>query len=252
MLFEWIILVATIATSIVYIYIWLKKRRDAYYETSSLLDQFGSFFPVLLIVFILRSFIIEPFRIPSGSMTPSLLDGDFIFVNKHSYGIRLPISGKKIFDVAMPDRGQMAVFRLPSDRSIVYVKRVIGLPGDIIYYDYQSKNLFINDVLVEKLELGYYMNDKNLLVSEENYGNKHQIIHMNNRLSLGGTYEVPEGHYFMMGDNRDNSQDSRFDVVGFVPEDNFVGRPAFIWMHWNSDDLDTFKWDRIGFISDGS
>jgi signal peptidase I len=250
MLFEWIILVAMITTGIVYAYIWLSKSRDRHYEASSLLDQFGSFFPVLLIVFILRSFIIEPFRIPSGSMTPSLLDGDFIFVNKHSYGIRLPISGKKVFDMSMPDRGEMAVFRLPSDRSIVYVKRVIGLPGDTIYYDYQSKDLFINGVLTERSDLGYYMNDDNLLVLEENYGNRHQIIHMNNRLSPGGTYKVPEGHYFMMGDNRDNSQDSRFDVVGFVPEDNFVGRPAFIWMHWNPDDVNTFKWDRLGFIGD--
>jgi signal peptidase I len=248
MLFEWIILIATLATGIATLFIWLNKKKSNDYLPNSALEFFGSFFSVLLVVFVLRSFVIEPFRIPSSSMTPNLLDGDFIFVNKHSYGIRLPILGTRIVDINLPDRGEMAVFRLPSDPTIVYVKRVIGLPGDTIDYDYQSKDLYVNGEVVERNELGLYIGNINLRVSEENYGNRHEIIHMNNRMSPGGTYNVPEGHYFMMGDNRDNSQDSRFAPVGFVPEENLVGKPVFIWMHWNSDDLQTFKWDRLGLI----
>jgi len=248
MLFEWVILVLTVSTGFFWFYIFYGKRKHTNYAPSKFADHTAGFFPVLLVVFILRSFIIEPFRIPSGSMTPNLLDGDFIFVNKHSFGVRLPIAGKRIFGSRTPERGEMVVFRLPSDPSIVYVKRVIGLPGDEVFYDYQEKELWVNDHLVENNYVGNYADDSNLALMQETYGSEHRIIHMNSRLSPGGLYNVPEGHYFMMGDNRDNSQDSRFSVVGFVPEDNLVGKPVFIWMHWNNEDEDAFKWERLGFI----
>ncbi|OUU79203.1 MAG: signal peptidase I [Gammaproteobacteria bacterium TMED78] len=206
-----------------------------------------SFFPVLILVLVLRSFIFEPFRIPSGSMMPTLIRGDFIFVSKFSYGLRLPVINKKIIEIGLPKRGDVVVFRLPSDPKINYVKRLIGLPGDVISYDQYSKRLNINGVDIPISLVGLYDNDANLEQGEEMLDEKlHQLLLMSDRISPGGSYVVPEDHYFMMGDNRDNSRDSRFEGVGFVPESNLVGKAVLIWMNWRLPSQGGPYWSRIG------
>ena len=198
-----------------------------------------SFFPVLLIVLLLRSFLVEPFQIPSGSMIPTLEVGDFILVNKYTYGLRLPVAGTKILDVKDPQRGEVMVFIPPHDHRY-FIKRIIGLPGDRIRYE--NKLLYINDEAVDidvleriQIETGIGMQPGLLL--EETLGNvTHQTQILDDVGRSGRTlWVVPEGHYFMMGDNRDNSADSR--VWGPVPEENIVGRAFAIWMHkepgWN-------------------
>lgn len=201
-----------------------------------------SFFPVLALVFVVRSFLIEPFQIPSESMLPALEVGDFIVVNKYQYGIRLPIVQKKVIEISEPKRGDVMVFFPPNDERY-FIKRVIGLPGDKI--SYINNELFINDEAVEaKLvkevpaKRGEPCHDIyrgiNRIV-EERLGETRFNARKCSRpgsLSVSGTWVVPEGHYFMMGDNRDNSRDSR-DWL-FVPEKNIVGKAVAIWMHWET------------------
>jgi len=201
-----------------------------------------SFFPVLLIVFLLRGFIVEPFRIPSGSMIPSLFIGDFILVNKFSYGVKMPVLNQKLVDVALPERGDVAVFKYPRDPSIDYIKRVVGLPGDHIAY--YNKVLYVNGKKVETRRLGEYSgpgehNPAHEYI-EDLQGVEHNILIIPGRVGLDAEYIVPEGHYFMMGDNRDNSNDSRY--WGVVPEKYLVGKAFMIWMHWDSG----IKFERIG------
>ncbi len=210
----------------------------------------ASFFPVILLVFILRSFVVEPFKIPSGSMIPTLQVGDFILVNKFAYGVRLPILNKKIVNIGEPQHGDVMVFRYPVDPSVDYIKRVIGVPGDMVTY--QNKRLSINGKPVEMAMLDDYLHPERLYYSKqyvEKTGNvEHKVLndedvpafvvdaaqfpyrdncHYNN---AGVTCKVPAGHYFMMGDNRDNSRDSRF--WGFVPEENIVGKAFFVWLNF--------------------
>jgi len=212
-----------------------------------LVEYARSFFPILLLVLVLRSFLFEPFRIPSGSMMPTLLEGDFIFVNKFAYGLRLPVINTKIVEIGEPARGDVVVFRLPSDPSVNYIKRVVGLPGDVVAYDERTKRLTINGESVPLEMVGAYEGDSVLELGEEHLGDKdHMLLHMRNRLSPGGTYVVPEGHYFVMGDNRDNSQDSRFDGVRYIPEGNLVGRAVRIWMNWQWPSEGGPIWSRIG------
>ena len=195
-----------------------------------------SFFPVLLVVLVLRAFVAEPFRIPSGSMIPTLLVGDFILVNKFSYGVRLPVIHTKILDTSEPKRGDVAVFRWPRDPSLDYIKRVIGVPGDRIKY--VDKKLYVNGELIDTTLLGayeghdQYSHRMEFEMQENLLGVEHQILINQGRRSLDYIDVVPEGHYFVMGDNRDNSNDSRF--WGFVPEENLVGRALFIWMNWDA------------------
>ena len=217
------------------------------------LDYARSFFPVLLIVVILRSFIAEPFRIPSGSMIPTLEIGDFILVQKYAYGVRLPVLHTKIMEFGKPKRGDVMVFRYPRDPSINYIKRVIGLPGDRISWT-EDKQLIINDKKVDysivkdiQVKTPYgkvaarIFNEK--LPSEE--GDIHHTMQIFSGKTQTTTIIVPENSYFVMGDNRDNSSDSR--VWGFVPEKNIVGKAIFIWMHWNwQEDGDGFNGSRIG------
>lgn len=206
-----------------------------------------SFFPVLLIVLLLRSFLFEPFRIPSGSMMPTLLRGDFIFVNKFSYGLRLPVLNTKILEIGEAQRGDVVVFRYPSDTSVNYIKRVVGLPGDLVSYSQMTKRLTINGEPVEMGIVGNYDDQVETDLARETLGGvEHDILLERSRHSRGGDYRVPEGHYFMMGDNRDNSQDSRFSDVGFVPEDLFVGKAEVIWMSWRSLNEGGPRWGRIG------
>ena len=209
-------------------------------------DYARSFFPVLLIVLVIRSFLFEPFRIPTPSMVPTLLTGDFIFVNKFAFGLRLPVINTKIVEIGEPQRGDVVVFRLPSDPSVNYVKRVVGLPGDVVEYHRADKQLTINGEPIPVEPGGAYEGDPDTKIAWEQLGeHRHRILLMNG-LSVGGRYEVPQGHYFMMGDNRDDSADSRFPDVGFVPEGNLVGRATGVWMNWRRPSEGGPQWNRIG------
>lgn len=193
-----------------------------------------SFFPVLVIVLILRSFLIEPFQIPTGSMIPTLEVGDFILVNKYSYGVRLPIIGTKILEVEDPDRGEVIVF-IPPHENKYYIKRVIGLPGDTVRYE--DKNLYINGELISKDYVESIIVETSIgdlpgvLYSETINGIEHSTQNINavGRQRARTTWVIPNGHYFMMGDNRDNSSDSR--VWGTVPNEDVVGKAVAVWMH---------------------
>ena len=227
---------------------WLRKRaaEGAAHPgraVNTLVDYSRSFFPVLLFVLIIRSFIFEPFRIPSGSMRPTLLEGDYIFVTKYSYGLRLPVTNAEVVETGEPERGDVVVFRLPSDPSINYIKRVIGLPGDMIVY--RDHHLSVNGEPVSTRPAPDDAVDGSLDLFFENLdGREHGILVSSRGPSRGGEYRVPEGHYFMLGDNRDNSRDSRFPEVGFVPERNLVGKAVRIWLNW---DLPAAPiWSRIG------
>jgi len=213
-----------------------------------LVEYSRSFFPIILVVLALRSFLFEPFRIPSGSMMPTLLSGDFILVNKFDYGIRLPVLDTKIINVGEPKRGDITVFRYPEDPSVDYIKRIVGLPGDHIRYE--DKILYINGERMDQQYLGEYvgvgaalgMTGASLRL-EHLDGVDHQILVQNRRRIAEGEYVVPEGFYFAMGDNRDNSNDSRF--WGPVPEKNLVGKAVMIWMSWDSA-KGGVTWSRIG------
>ncbi len=204
-----------------------------------IVDYARSIFGVILVVFIVRSFIVEPFRIPSGSMMPTLVDGDFILVNKYDYGIRIPVINKKLIDLGDPQRGDVVVFRYPKEPHIDYIKRIIGLPGDEIHYE--DKRLYINGDPLTLNMVGEYPGwgdqdeMKGALVLQENLGEiEHEILIDGRRRSQLGTFTVPEGEYFVMGDNRDHSNDSRF--WGTVPDENLIGRAFFIWMNFSSLD----------------
>jgi len=196
-----------------------------------------SFFPVILAVLLLRSFLVEPFRIPSGSMMPTLLVGDFILVNKYRYGIRLPVINRKIVDIGEPERGDVVVFRYPKDESVDYIKRVVGVPGDRVAY--RDKIVYINGEPVGQVPAGVYIG-KGSGVSmsgasermEQLGDTKHRILVMPRTPGLEGEHVVREGEYFVMGDNRDNSNDSRY--WGAVPEANLVGKAFRIWMNWDT------------------
>ncbi len=215
-----------------------------------LVEYARSFFPILLIVCVLRSFIAEPFRIPSGSMKPTLLEGDFILVNKFNYGIRLPLLGTKVIKMGEPKRGDILVFRFPKDTSIDFIKRVVGVPGDKIKYE--NKTLYINGKPMEQESLGqaYDTDLRGLSYKVKHFkenleARPHSIyVHEGN----GPTMEeitVPAGMYFVMGDNRDSSEDSR--RWGFVPENLILGKAFFIWMSWDGLSKD-IRWQRIGHV----
>lgn len=216
------------------------------------LDWTAGLFPVILVVFLLRSFLFEPFKIPSGSMVPTLLIGDLILVNKYHYGVRLPVINKKIVELNDPQRGDVMVFRYPANPSIDYIKRVVGVPGDEVAY--LNQRLYLNGKLAETQPLPEFYDDDSTRYFKQ-YSEKlgtvdHQILvdvqrpsyirttdpfpfKENCRYSAEGiTCKVPAGHYFMMGDNRDNSEDSRF--WGFVPDQNIVGKAFFVWMNFGN------------------
>ncbi|AXF20064.1 signal peptidase I [Burkholderia pyrrocinia] len=227
------------------------KLRDEKLRQPWWLEYTASFFPVILAVFAVRSFVVEPFKIPSGSMVPTLLVGDFILVNKFEYGLRLPVTNTKITQGSPLSRGDVVVFRYPKDESVDYIKRVIGLPGDTVAY--QDKQLTINGQPVPEAPLPDFFDDERQNYAkqfEETIGNKKNAILNNPAVppfvmgaydypyrdnctynSRGVICKVPPGHYFMMGDNRDNSADSRY--WGFVPDQNVVGRAFFIWMNFS-------------------
>ncbi|MDX1505530.1 MAG: signal peptidase I [Spongiibacter sp.] len=232
----------------VYITYFVKQEQDSLKQelggTLPIAENARSFFPVLLVVLLLRSFIVEPFQIPSASMVPSLEIGDYILVNKHKYGLRLPVIGTKFVEVDEPKRGDVMVFFPPGDKRY-FIKRVIGLPGDTLRYS--NKKLYINGELVpHTLEAEVPPLRPVTQVIREQLGNSEHLIHHDRRIYRGDfEVTVAPGHYFMMGDNRDNSSDSR--VWGQVPEENIVGKAFAIWMHWRSfSELPSF--DRVGLI----
>ena len=229
----------------------LRRRRAPQAKQPWWVEYSVSFFPVILIVFVLRSFLVEPFKIPSGSMIPTLLVGDFILVNKYTYGIRVPVLNHKIVEVGSPQRGDVMVFRYPEDTTLDYIKRVVGLPGDRI--EYRGKRLTINGTPVPVRQVEDYLSRERMQFSrrfvEKLGAAEHEILveddapaftlqprafpfpgncHYN---MTGLACTVPPGHYFVMGDNRDNSSDSR--VWGFVPDRNIVGRAFFIWLNFS-------------------
>jgi signal peptidase I len=210
-----------------------------------LVEYARSFFPILIAVLVIRSFLFEPFRIPSSSMVPTLLVGDFIFVNKFTYGLRLPVVNTRIWEIGDPERGDVVVFQLPSEPSTNYIKRLVGLPGDVVKY--VNKRLYINDQPVDVSVIGPYEGDGQAgatLVQETLGGKQHDALLMPRQRSLEGTFVVPAGHYFMMGDNRDNSRDSRYRGVGLIPEQRIVGKAVRIWMNWEIPKMP--RWGRIG------
>ncbi len=226
-----------------------------------LLVEYGkSFFPVLAIVLVLRSFLIEPFQIPSGSMKPTLEVGDFILVNKFAYGIRLPVLDTKIIEVGDPQRGDVMVFRYPSDPNINYIKRVVGLPGDQIRYS-SDRHLFINGQPVAEQLVGAEPGSLGgVMLYKEKLGETEHLIRKEMkqyRMEPGREWRVPEGHYFMMGDNRDNSNDSRYwndaripgERLGMVPDRNIVGKAFAVWMSWPDPKLSHLPhFSRVGLI----
>lgn len=219
-----------------------------------------SFFPVLALVLVLRSFLAEPFQIPSGSMRPTLEVGDFILVNKFAYGIRLPVLDSKVIEVGNPQRGDVMVFRYPSDPTVNYIKRVVGLPGDHVRYS-SDKRLYVNGQLVAEQLLG---DEPGSLGSARLYQEKlgeveHLVRKEMRRYRIEPDHEwvVPAGHYFMMGDNRDNSNDSRYwddpaippELHGMVPDRNIVGKAFAVWMSWPAPKLSHLPtFSRIGLI----
>ena len=225
----------------------------------ALVEYGKSFFPVLAIVLILRSFLVEPFQIPSGSMIPTLEVGDFILVNKFAYGIRLPVADLKVIPVGDPQRGDVMVFRYPSDPSVNYIKRVIGIPGDTIRYT-SDKQLYINGELVPRQLVGEEPGSLgSVKLYREQLGKVQHLIRLEDNRYSGPTREwkVPAGHYFMMGDNRDNSNDSRYwddpnipkDLQGMVPDRNIVGKAFAIWLSWPEPKLQHMPTlSRVGII----
>ncbi len=253
--FALILVVATLVTGLIWAFdaAFLSRRRAAAASRGSsvrepiLVEYSKSFFPILLLVLLIRSFLFEPFRIPSGSMMPTLLEGDFIFVNKFAYGLRLPVINTEIVQIGSPERGDVVVFKLPSDPNVNYIKRVVGLPGDVVNYQQGSKQLTINGEEVPLRLLGEYEHEPGVELARELLGDhEHDVLLTRGRLSPGGTYVVPEGHYFVMGDNRDNSRDSRFEGVEFIPEDRLVGKAVRIWMNWRWPAEGGPIWSRIG------
>ncbi|MNO87087.1 Signal peptidase I [compost metagenome] len=225
------------------------------------LVEYGkSFFPVLFIVLVLRSFLVEPFQIPSGSMKPTLEVGDFILVNKFAYGIRLPVLDTKVIPVGDPQRGDVMVFRYPSEPNINYIKRVVGAPGDKVRYT-SDKRLYINDQLVAEQLLGEEPGTLgSVTLYKEKLGAAEHMIRKEMtryRIDPGKEWTVPAGHYFMMGDNRDNSNDSRYwndpkipkDLLGMVPDRNIVGKAFAVWMSWPDPKMQNLpNFSRVGVI----
>jgi signal peptidase I len=255
--FSFILVAATVLTGVVWgIDSWLFKPQRVAAVTASggapdsvrepvVVEYARSFFPVILIVLLIRSFLFEPFRIPYDSMMPTLLDGDFIFVNKYAYGLRLPVINSKVVAINSPQRGDVIVFRLPSDPSTNYIKRLVGLPGDHIVV--RDRQLFVNGERMPMRLDGVYQGHGHTgarIGFEQLGAAEHEVLYLMDRYTRDYEQTVPEGHFFFMGDNRDNSRDSRFPEVGFVPERNLVGKAVRIWLNWDWPDAPL--WSRIG------
>jgi signal peptidase I len=231
--FTLILVVIVLVSGVIYsLYILYFKTKRKGQDPGIIIDYSRSFFPVLFLVLLLRSFLFEPFQIPSGSMLPTLKIGDFILVNKFDYGLRLPVLGDTVVEVGEPKRGDVMVFKYPEDPRINFIKRVVGIPGDTV--EYRNKIVYINS---EAQTLTQAMPDGSPILpplteeSSEQLGDREHRIWR--RMTQGrdfGPIQIPAGQYFVMGDNRDNSNDSR--VWGFVDDSLIVGRAFAVWMHW--------------------
>lgn len=227
-----------------------KKERYRAIKAPFFADYSRSLFLVLLVVFLLRSFAVEPFRIPSGSMLPTLKIGDFILVNKFSYGLRMPITNKVIIPIGKPKRGDIVVFKYPANPEVDFIKRLVGLPGDKI--SYINKELFINGKEIPKSFVGSILQPSNSPTEKSQeyreklgkFDNSVLNVSWNNAKNFKNVV-VPKGEYFVMGDNRDFSEDSRY--WGFVPAKNLVGKAFFVWFSWNSSDY-SIRWNQIGTV----
>lgn len=243
--FALILVVLTIATGLIALFdlLYLKKRRTG--KTPKIIEHAVSFFPVFLAVVVFRSFLIEPFRIPSGSLEPTLLVGDFVAVNKFIYGIRLPVIEKKIFTIAHPKTGEIVVFRWPPDPSLDYIKRVIGMPGDTVAY--RHKKLYINGQEMPQTFLDYETDPSSgqtvARYQEDLNGVTHDIYIRPGTASDDFEIKVPKDSYFLMGDNRDDSADSRF--FGAVSDDYLRGKAFLVWMSWDAHQY-AVRFKRIG------
>lgn len=245
--FALILVVLSALTGFIYLLdlaFWAKKRTPDQ-KPGRIIEYSRSFFPVFFIVLLLRSFLVEPFRIPSGSLEPTLLVGDFVAVNKFAYGFRLPVWEKKVVSIANPKTGEIAVFRWPPSPSYDYIKRVIGVPGDKI--SYHNKILSINGITAKQTFVEYTMDESSgravTKYKEDLNGVVHDVFIRSDVPAVDFDVVVPEGNYFMMGDNRDDSADSRF--WGFVPDNYLRGKAFLVWMSWNGK-ADTVRWSKIG------
>ncbi|MFZ5757503.1 MAG: signal peptidase I [Pseudomonadota bacterium] len=229
----WLVVLTAISGVIVLLdYCWLRKRRAEAQAEPVVIEYAKSFFPVLALVLVLRSFLAEPFTIPSGSMLPTLQVGDYIVVNKYAYGLRLPVAGTHLVDIGTPERGDIMVFRFPGNPATSYIKRVIGLPGDRVAWANGVLLLNGEQVPLEQTGREVMLAGGAELTFRQNLGtHSFTIRREEGREAFPGVHEwtVPEGHYFVMGDNRDNSYDSR--GWGFVPDELIVGKAVYVWMH---------------------
>jgi signal peptidase I len=246
--FAFVLVVLTALAGVIWLVdslLFRQKRMDNAVQKSTeqprepvVVEYARSLFPVLLIVLVFRSFLFEPFKIPSGSMIPTLLVGDFIVVNKFAYGIRLPVLNKKVVSIGEPQRGDVVVFRYPLDPAVNFIKRAVGLPGDTITY--RDKTLYVNGEKLDVASNGRFGSSSikcttpsaDAVLHTETLGEvTHNVLLHDSSRGRDGQWVVPEGHYFMMGDNRDRSNDSR--EWGFVPEENLLGRAVGIWLNFD-------------------
>jgi len=226
----------------------LKKDADSAPSKPAWREWVESLIVIALIAIVIRSFIIAPFKIPSSSMVPTLEVGDYLFVSRYNYGLRIPFTDLQ-FLASQAERGDVAVFDFPEDRSKDYIKRIIGVPGDLI--EYQDNKLSINGKEMPLKHEGthaYFMGDNSIDVatkfSEQLFDIEHQVLRKNFSIR-DGKWTVPEGHYFALGDNRNNSRDSRF--WGFVPQEYLVGKAVIIWWSWNGG-TNSVRWGRLGSL----
>lgn len=249
--FEWLLTLAVLLSGLIYgvdVLYWSRRRAEGVRE-SKCIEYARSFFPVLLVVLVIRSFLFEPYRIPTGSLKPTLLVGDLIVVNKFDYGLRLPVLHTKFIHIGEPKVGDIVVFRMPGDPQMDLIKRIVGVPGDRL--SYINKVLYINGKAMPQTLVGKASDTNDggkdswpVIVKEESLGDRHHDIYLRPDLNISGDFQdikVPEGQYFAMGDNRDNSNDSRF--WGFVPEANIIGKAKHVLFSWNSE-TSRPRWDR--------
>ena len=248
--FELLLTLATVITGIITLVDLVFFVRHRTGDMPKIIEYAHSFFPVLLIVLLLRSFLVEPFRIPSGSLEPTLMPGDFVAANKFEYGLRLPVLHTKILGLGEPKVGDITVFRYPRDPSVNFIKRIVGVPGDKI--SYINKVLYINNMIQPQKDIGPaldYDSNGNAIPMEkylETINHISHYIYENPAVPAQNfTVTVPPGNYFAMGDNRDNSEDSRY--WGFVPDNNLIGKAFLIWFSWD-DNTDSIRWNRMGKI----
>jgi signal peptidase I len=250
--FTLLLLVLLLATGAIWLagWAWGRVRGLAPDQRPVVVEYARSLFPVILVVFLIRSFVVEPFKIPSGSMRPTLQVGDFILVNKFEYGLRIPLAGWKLTDGDSPQRGDVIVFQFPENESVDYIKRIVALPGDRVAF--RDHTLYVNGQAVPKSFQGpySYRSKRGRTVEARRYleqtaNHSYDVLYTLDKRgrSLTEPVRVPEGEYFVMGDNRDNSNDSRY--WGYVPSENILGRAFVIWWSWDGYE-NTARWARLG------